>query len=136
MTSKSRSVAILHCIYLAISAASFGCSSGGLRSEAKSALDAEPSIVATLTGVDRDARVVTMQAADGALSTVFVGDGDVVGRMEAGDKVAVDRLAALAFQILAPGETPEEQVSAGEKLPKGVLFGRKVATTVKILEVA
>ncbi|MFT3923272.1 MAG: hypothetical protein QM778_12130 [Myxococcales bacterium] len=94
------------------------------------------TMIATLTGIDRIARIVTMKIADGTLSAVAVGDDVVFGRMETGDRVRVDREESLAFQILKPGHAFEDEVYTGAALPDGVVFGRRVATTVEILAVA
>ncbi len=137
MKSTLRFMIFLSCAYLAVAAGNLGCAGGGQGGRTNSAVEVtKNSMVATLTGVDREARLVTMKSVDGALSTVLVGDGDVLGRMEVGDRVRVDRLAALTFQVLAPGQAFEEQVYASDALPKGVLFGRKIATRVRILSVA
>jgi hypothetical protein len=115
---------------------SMGCAGSRHGASTKSGADVKSSVLATLTEMDRDGQVVTMQAEDGTLSAVAVADAVIFGRMEAGDKVRIDRKEALGFQILSPGQIMDAEEYSGDALPAGVLFGRKVATTVEILAVA
>lgn len=66
-----------------------------------------------------------------------VGDDVVLGRIEAGDLVRVDCRDSLAFELLEPGKPVDEGEEYTRKdLPEGVLFGRRVTTTVELLSIA
>ncbi len=92
--------------------------------------------IATVTSIDRANRMITMKETDGDQSTVAVSDYIILGRMDIGDKVRVDYQRSLGVELLEPGESIDEVEFSSEALPAGVLFGRKVLTTVEILRIA
>lgn len=92
--------------------------------------------VARLTHIDRENQVVILEEADGDQSAVAVASHIILGRMEVGDKVRVESKGLFGFELLQPGESIDDEVFSDEALPAGVTFGRRIATTVEVLDVS
>lgn len=80
----------------------------------------QATVQATVVSIDRPARLLTLQRADG--TTFVVVAGPQVGnfaQVEVGDVLRVRYLASLAVRLLAAGETPQDgaMLAAGAAAP-------------------
>jgi hypothetical protein len=137
-TSKLRAgsialtVACFTCLGLGCAANTQGVS-GALASDARAPRAGRTS-TARLTGIDRELQLVMLEELDGDQSIVAVASPIVLGRMEVGDTVRIESKGLFGFELLGPGESIEDGLFSDD-LPAGVTFGRKVTTTVEILDV-
>lgn len=97
---------------------------------------------ATVEAVDVNKRLVGLRDEEGHPFVVEVGDSVSLDKLEPGKKVKVTYQESIAFALQDPAneqaKSPETEVEeqSRRKVPEGVQFGRRVTTTVEIVDIA